>query len=235
MSQIIFVHGAGLDARSWRYQTSFFAESGAVDLPGHGTSTEEANASVAGYADWLEQHIRTLSPGPVTLVGHSLGSLIVLETAARNPDFVDRVVLVATATTMPVHRELLARAEARDAEAAAMVMKWSLREPGYGRPKPWVEEIRSAFVTAAENGVLAKDLNACNTYAGAVEAAAALQCPALLILGERDVMTKPAAAQPLAAAFEDARIVMIEGAGHMLPLENAYDVNDAIALFLAID
>lgn len=235
MSHIIFVHGAGLNAKSWRYQTSFFTDSVAVDLPGHGTSSDGAASSVASYADWLEQHVRVLSPGPVTLVGHSLGSLVVLETAAHNPDFVGRLVLIAAAATMPVHRELLAKAEANDAAAAAMVMQWSLREPGYGRAKPWVGEIRDAFVTAAENGVLAKDLTACDNYADAVDAATAVTCPTLLILGERDVMTKPAAAQPLAAALEDARIVMIEGAGHMLPLENAGDVNDAITLFLATD
>lgn len=235
MSQIIFVHGAGIDARSWRHQTSFFTESIAVDLPGHGRSTEEPKSSVAGYAEWLERHIRRLNPGPVTLVGHSLGSLIALETTARNADFVDRLVLIATAATMPVNRELLAKAKENDAEAAAMVTKWSLREPGFGRSKPWVEEIRNAYVTSAESGVLAQDLTACDTYGHAVEMAGAVQCPTLLLLGERDLMTKPAAAQPLAAALEDARIVMIEGGGHMLPLESANDVNDAMSLFLAID
>ncbi|MDJ0496244.1 MAG: alpha/beta hydrolase [Acidimicrobiia bacterium] len=235
MSHLVFVHGAGLSGASWRPQTSFFAESVAVDLPGHGKSTGEAHDSVPAYAGWLERHMRSLSPGPVTLVGHSLGSLIVLETAARNPDFVDRLVLIATAATMPVNRDLLAKAKEKDAAAAAMVIKWSLREPGYGRPKPWVVEISNAYTTAAENGVLARDLTACDTYAGATAAASTVRCPTLLILGERDVMTKPAAAQPLAAALEDARIVMMEGAGHMLPLENANDVNDAITLFLATD
>ena len=235
MSDIIFVHGAGLNGKSWRRQTSFFAESVAVDLPGHGDSTEDATDTVTGYADWFEPRVRELSPGPVTLVGHSMGSLVVLETAARNPDFVKRLVLIATAATMPVHPGLLEKAKANDAEAAAMVLKWSLREPSYGRPKPWVEEISNAFVASAENGVLAQDLRACAAYEDAVNVAAEVKCPTLLILGERDVMTKPTAAQPLAAALEDARIVMIEGAGHMLPLENTADVNDAITLFLATD
>jgi pimeloyl-ACP methyl ester carboxylesterase len=235
MSNMIFVHGAGLNAKSWRHQTSFFAESAAVDLPGHGDSTMAAQETVSGYADWLEQRIRKMTPGPVALVGHSMGSLVVLETAARNPDFVDRLVLIATAATMPVHRDLLEKAAAHDAEAAAMVMKWSLRNPGFGRPKPWVEEVRETFVSSAENGVLAHDLAACASYEEAVDFAAGVKCPTLLILGERDVMTKPTAAQPLAAALQDARIVMIEDAGHMLPLENAGEVNDAITLFLATE
>ncbi|MDJ0925669.1 MAG: alpha/beta hydrolase [Acidimicrobiia bacterium] len=234
MSQIIFVHGAGLDAASWRYQTRFFAESIAVDLPGHGNSSEEALSRVTAYAEWLGAEMRRLDSGPVALAGHSMGSLIVLETAARNPDFVSHLVLMATAATMPVHRDLLAAANANDPEAAALVMKWSIAErPGFGRPKEWVDDIAKTFSIAAEQGVLARDFAACNSYSGAAEVATAVQCPTLLLLGERDVMTKPSAAQPLAAALGDARIVIIEGAGHMMPFENTAAVNDAITLFLA--
>ena len=62
-----------------------------------------------------------------------------------------------------------------------------------------------------------------------------VRCPTLLILGEKDIMTKPAGAQPLAAALVDARIVVIEKAGHMLPLETPDAVNEAITLFLTTD
>jgi pimeloyl-ACP methyl ester carboxylesterase len=236
MSPIIFVHGAGLDAGYWQLQTEFFAESLAIDLPGHGTSKEEAVDNVTAYAEWLGKKIRSIDTGPVTLVGHSMGSLVVLETAARNPDFVDHLVLIATSATMPVHRGLVAAAEERDPEAAAMVMKWSVStDPGFGRPKPWVDEIADLFVSAAKSGVLAQDFTACDSYVDAVAMAGRVQCPTLLLLGERDLMTKPTAAQPLAAALSNARIVVVEGGGHMLPLENAADVNDAITLFLTTD
>lgn len=236
MSPIIFVHGAGLDGSCWQFQTEFFAESLAIDLPGHGTSREEAVDTVASYADWLARRSRTLDSGPVTLVGHSMGSLVALEMAARNPDFVDRLVLIATSATMPVHRGLLAAARDNDPEAAAMVMKWSVADnPDFGRHKAWVNDLSDQFVAAATTGVLAKDFTACDTYTEAVAMAERVHCPTLLLLGERDLMTKPTAAQPLAAALSDARIVVIEGAGHMLPLENPAEVNDAITLFLSTD
>ncbi len=235
MSQIIFVHGAGLDSRSWIRQTGFFENSVAVDLPGHGLSTQPPMDEVSDYAGWLGDEMRKLSSGPVTLAGHSLGSLIALETAAANPDFVDHLVLIATSAVMPVHRDLLATARANDPDAAAMVMKWSFAEPAIGRPKGWLRDIEESFISAAEQGVLASDLTACSTYTRAIELAARVTCPTLLILGERDIMTKPKGAQPLAAALADARIVMIEDGGHMLPLESAAAVNDTIALFLGTD
>ena len=232
MSEIIFVHGAGLDSRAWVRQTRFFTDSVAVDLPGHGGSATAALDDVTDYAKWLGEEIRKLSAGPVTLAGHSLGCLIVLETAARNPDFVDHLVLIAASAAMPVHRELMAAAAEKDPAAAAMILKWSLAQPRYGQPKSWVRDIEESFVAAAKGGALAMDLVACDSYADATKTAAAVQCPTLLILGERDIMTKPTAAQPLAAALKDARIVMIENGGHMLPLENAAAVNETITLFL---
>jgi pimeloyl-ACP methyl ester carboxylesterase len=235
MDPIIFVHGAGLDGRSWDYQTKFFKGSIAVDLPGHGSAAGAAADDVGKYADWLENRVRKLSSAPVALVGHSMGSLIALETAARNPDIVNRLVLVATAATMPVHRDLLTAARNRDPSAAAMVIKWSFpQDEGFGRMKDWVATLSDTFIAAAESGVMAQDFAACDSYRDAIEMAERVRCPTLFLLAERDVMTKPTAAQPLAAAVADARIVVIEGAGHMLPLEKPMATNEAISLFLTM-
>jgi pimeloyl-ACP methyl ester carboxylesterase len=236
MNPIIFVHGAGLDGRSWRFQTGFFEGSIAIDLPGHGSSTIAAADSIRAYADWLEDRVRVLSPTPVTLVGHSMGSLIALETAAKNPDIVDKLILVATSASMPVHRDLLEAAQKRDATAAAMVIKWSLpSDPAFGRHKDWVARLSESFISAAKSGVMASDFTACDTYGDAIAMAEQVRCPTLFLLAEHDVMTRPTAAQTLAAAVSDARIVIIEGAGHMLPLEKPDETNEAISLFLTID
>ncbi len=233
MGPIIFVHGAGLNSEFWQYQTSYFADAGAVDLPGHGASTTSALSSVSSYADWLSRHIRSDQPGPITLVGHSMGSLVALETAALNPDMVSGLVLIAPAAEMLVHPDLLAAARNHDAAAAAMVIKWSLpKTSGYGRPRDWVVRMTDDFITAAENGVMASDLTACNDYEDAVKMAERVRCPALLIVGENDTMTRPAAAQPLVSALVDARIIVIEKTGHMLPMEKPDEVNEAISLFL---
>ena len=232
MGPLVFVHGAGLTRDCWRYQTEHFADSIAVDLPGHGGSTAPPHDNVSAYADWLGTQIRRTGADPVILVGHSMGSLVALETAARNADMVAGLVLIGTSATMRVHTDLLAAARANDDAAAAMVIKWSLpRHSGFGRPKDWVLQLSDDFMAAASSGTLAADLTACDTYGDALAAAARVRCPSLLILGENDIMTKPAAAQPLAAALADARIVMLEKAGHMLPLEKAAEVNEAIALF----
>ena len=123
MGPIVFVHGAGLNASFWKQQTGFFADSLAIDLPGHGDSDGPLFDSISGYATWLGNEIRRTRTEPITLVGHSMGSLIALETAARNADMVARLVLIATAATLKVNQDLLAAAQAHDAAAAATVIK----------------------------------------------------------------------------------------------------------------
>jgi pimeloyl-ACP methyl ester carboxylesterase len=236
MGPLVFVHGAGLSATIWQYQLKFFSDARAVDLPGHGSSDTDPLDTISDYASWLGNKIRAAGPEPVTLVGHSMGSLIALETAARNADMVAGLVLIATAAEMPVDPDLLEAAHNRDTTAAAMIIKWSLpRHSGYGRPKDWVIRMSSDFMAAAESGILATDLAACDHYRDTVAMAGRVRCPTLLILGEKDTMTRPSAAQPIATALTDARIVMVEKAGHMLPLETPDGVNEAISLFLTTD
>lgn len=236
MAPIVFVHGAGLNASFWQGQTAFFGDSVAVDLPGHGDSDGPAFSTISDNAKWLGDEIRRTGAEPVTLVGHSMGSLIALETAARNADMVARLVLIGTAAEMTVNADLLEAAEKRDAAAGATVIKWSLpRTSGYGRPKKWVLAMSNDFIQSAESGLLANDLAACNNYTAALEMAHKVRCPSLLLLGEHDKMTPPAGAQPLAAALGDARIVVIERVGHMSPLEKPMTVNETINLFLGIE
>jgi pimeloyl-ACP methyl ester carboxylesterase len=236
MAAMVFIHGAGLSGRSWRHQSKHFTDSIAPDLPGHGDSDGPAFESISDYADWLGDEIRRTGSEPITLIGHSMGSLISLETAARNQDMVARLVLMATSARMEVNPELLAAARERDPSAAAMVIKWSLpKPPDYGRSKKWVLAISDDFMNSTTSGVMANDLAACDEYTDALTMAGRVRCPVLLLLGENDRMTPPPTAQPLAAAIGDARIVILEKAGHMLQMDKPAHVNETISLFLGVD
>ena len=83
----VFIHGAGHDHSVWTLQTRYFASHGwnvvAPDLPGHGSSGGPALASIEALADWVLALLTTLGPEQAMLVGHSMGSLIALEAAAR--------------------------------------------------------------------------------------------------------------------------------------------------------
>jgi pimeloyl-ACP methyl ester carboxylesterase len=82
-------------------------------------------------------------------------------------------------------------------------------------------------------GVLYNDLKACNDYSGGLESAAKLRCPALFILGRRDVMTPPRAAQPLIEKIKGAKAVTLDASGHSLMAEAPDATLDALTEFFA--
>src|SRR4051812_22340975 len=96
---IVFVHGAQHDHSVWTGQSRRFAENGwrvlAVDLPGHGRTPGPALASVEAMADWLLALLDAAGVASALLAGHSMGSLVALEAAARQPARVRGLALLA--------------------------------------------------------------------------------------------------------------------------------------------
>ncbi|PPQ38717.1 Pimeloyl-ACP methyl ester carboxylesterase [Rhodoblastus acidophilus] len=232
----VLLHGAGMDHTIWALQSRALARRGlrvvAVDLPGHGASEGPPLGSIEELADWTAALIRAAGAGRALIAGHSMGSLIALETAARHPERVAGLALIGTAAAMPVHADLLAAAAANDDAAIAMVSLWGLGATATlgGGPAPglWMLGGARRLLERAGPGVLHADLAACAAYANGAEAAAALRCPATLILGGRDQMTPLKAGQALAGLIADAHIVALEGAGHLLTIERPDDVLAAL-------
>jgi pimeloyl-ACP methyl ester carboxylesterase len=236
---IVLLHSAGLDHSVWALLARWFAHRGwnvvAPDLPGHGRSGGEALGSVAAMADWTAKLIDACGAARAVLVGHSMGSLIALETAARHGEAVDAIVLIGTAAAMPVTRELLAAAAANDQTAIDMMSVW-----GYGRraviggslaPGLWMLGGGRRLLERARPGVLFRDLTACNEYSDGLAAAGRVKVPALLVLGERDLMTPARRGMELADALAHARVVTHKGAGHMLMSERPDEVLNALGEF----
>src|SRR3984957_19403567 len=122
---IVLLHGAGFDHSTWALHSRWFAYHGysvlAPDLPGHGRSAGQPLTTIADLADWTAALLDAAGAQQATLIGHSMGSLIALETAARHPDKISGLSLIGTAATMTVGPDLLKAAEANDPAAIDMV------------------------------------------------------------------------------------------------------------------
>jgi pimeloyl-ACP methyl ester carboxylesterase len=224
---IVLLHGAGFDHTTWALHTRWFAHHGfavlAPDLPGHGRSSCNPLPTIADMADWTAALIAAAGATNARLVGHSMGSLIALETAARHPAKVSALNLIGTAATMTVGPDLLRAAEANDQAAIDMVSIWGLgfqaELGGSLAPGLWMHSGAQRVLEKCRPGVLFNDLSACNAYQGALAAAATITVPATLILGERDMMTPAKAGKALAAAIPHAKTIVLSGAGHMMMVE----------------
>jgi len=224
---IVFLHGAGFDHTTWALHSRWFAHHGygvlAPDLPGHGRSSGAPLRTIGDMADWTAALLGAAGASKVRLVGHSMGSLIALETAARHPAKISALSLIGTAATMTVGPDLLKAAEANDHAAIDMVSIWGLGYQaelgGSLAPGLWMHFGAERVLEQCRPGVLFNDLSACNAYQNALAAAATITVPTTLILGERDMMTPAKAGNALAAALPNAHTVVMPGAGHMMMVE----------------
>lgn len=96
---LIFLHGIGGAARSWRQQLATFGDrfhTIAWDMPGYGGSAPLASVSIAALADALQQFIEQLGAVKPILVGHSIGGMIVQKWLVQSPGLARAVVLAQT-------------------------------------------------------------------------------------------------------------------------------------------
>lgn len=214
---LVLAHGALHDHSVWTLLARYFAHHGwavlAPDLPGHGRSAGPALDSVESLGGWVLALLDAAgvpAQAPVSLAGHSMGSLIALEAAAQAPQRCERLLMLATAWPMKVSEALFSRA--RDQPLAAMTLVNTLShaglaaKPSFPGPGAWLHGGNLALMermqaSSGEPNLFLHDFGLCDRYQGAPAAAAALReagRPAHMILGERDVMTPPKAAQALA-------------------------------------
>lgn len=224
---VVLIHGSGMDRTVWQMQTRFLAHRGfrvvAVDLPGHGGSEGPLLETIPEMGDWLSELIVSMGLEPAWLIGHSMGTFVALEAAARRPELVSGLVLIGTAGAMPVHPELLQSATDDVAHASALMAAWGFGAPAHiGRhasPGMWAIGGSRALVDTSRPDSLAVDMAACNSYRSAVESAAAVTCPVTFLLGSLDKMTPARRARELIEAVPQARTVTLAGVGHMIPIE----------------
>lgn len=233
---VVFIHGAGLDHSWFGLQSRYFGYHGynvlALDLPGHGKSPGPALASVPAMADWVVDVLDAAKVQRASLVGHSMGTLISLDCAARHPGRVERIALIATAVPMKVGEAFLEAAKRNSYDAFDMSTIWghAPQVPLGGNPNPgmWMYGDTQARLERLAPGVLHVDLKACNDYAFAGD----VKCPVLFILGKRDVMTPPRAAKGLQEMIPGAKTVVIDFSGHSLMAEAPDATLDALIQFL---
>jgi pimeloyl-ACP methyl ester carboxylesterase len=237
---IVFVHGAANDHGVWALQSRYFAHHArnvfAIDLPGHGRSGGEARSSVEEIGGWLIALLDALAIGRCAMVGHSLGSLAVLDMAARAPDRISGVALLGPSVPMPVADVLLDAARRDDHVAFELINGWSFSAAhqlgGSEQPGVWMAGSAMRLLERSRPGALYRDLVACRDYRGGIQAGGKVRCPALLILGERDLMAPPSNARLLGEALVDKRTVTLAGCGHSLMAEAPGAVLDALRDFL---
>jgi pimeloyl-ACP methyl ester carboxylesterase len=204
---VVLVHGLAGSSRWWhpvRERLAATHEVHAVDVAAAPSHAPDELAAL------LERH------APVHLVGHSLGALAAARVAARRPELVDRLVLVAPAGAPPDHGLL--------GYALPLARELASSSPSF---------LRLLVVDALRTGPLAL-LRASRELLGADvrEELAAVRAPTLLLWGDRDRIVPAAVAAAFTAAIPHARLELLAGAAHVPMLERPDETADALLRFL---
>lgn len=226
---LVLVHGAGGTHQKWAGQLEEGVEGwsvAALDLPGHGASSGSALESASDYAavlvDFIEQ---SAMPRPLILCGHSMGAIIVLQTALNYPDQVDGLVLIGAGARMPVNPQMLE-------QLAQGTFDTGFLKIAYGPDTP-AELVQAELEQMARvpQQQLFIDFNACNNFdvSGRL---GEINIPVLILVGDKDKMTPLKASQYLDENIQNSVLHIVNGSGHHPMLEKKAETNQAIRQFL---
>lgn len=242
----IFIHGAQNDHSVWSLQSRYFAHHGynvlAVDLPGHGRSQGEALKSIEEMAQWLLKFMDKSGVNKANLVGHSMGSLIALETARTAPERINKLALLGNAYPMKVADALLNMARDNEPAAISMVTTWSHLNATQKTPNPGfnlqgsAKRLMQRMTDINPAQLFYTDFSACNNYGRGEEAAEVVNnhnVPTLFVMAKQDRMTPTKASAKLRTAIANAKVVEIDDCGHSLMTEQPDAVLRVLVEFLS--
>jgi pimeloyl-ACP methyl ester carboxylesterase len=228
---ILLLHAFPLDARMWDAQVSALEQAGyeslAPNLPGREPDNDLAN--------WAGRVLQLL-PGDFIPVGCSMGGYLTFELWRQAPARIPAAVFIDTRAGADTPEVREGRGETiRILGEDGFDAFWKLQEPKlFGSDTP-PDVIERARAIAAEQPItnLVATLQALGSRPDSSETASSLDVPALVIVGEEDVLTPPSEAEELAELLPIAQLVRLPGAGHLTPLEQPTRVNEELIVFLS--
>ena len=231
---IFLLHGSGQSHVVWSLTTQYLSDHNfnvfAVDFPGHGNSEGGSLKSIEDMTDWLHQIIIKLGIEKVILVDHSQGCLVALEYANQHSSNIEKIIFIAGSYEIPVNKTLIDLALSGNMESINLMMKWA-----YGNSKRFIggNPLQKILNSPREiREVLAVDLIACNNYKNGNKAIKKINCPTFFIFGELDKMVKVEKGKEFADLVKNSKTHIIKNCGHMVILENAFEMREKIINFL---
>jgi pimeloyl-ACP methyl ester carboxylesterase len=237
---IVLLHGFPLDARVWKAQRDELSKNYRVitpDLRGFGKSPSADSFTMESIADDVHALLADMGALPVVLGGLSMGGYAALAYAKKYPTDLKGLLLIDTRAEAdtPDGREgrqkmiELTRTKGSSAVAEAMMPKMlaadtPAKQPQVARELRTIMEsqpprtIENALAAMRDRPDYRKDLPS-------------IAVRTLILVGESDSITPPAMAETLNKNIPNSQLVTIKNAGHMSPMEQPQQVNDAIRAF----
>ncbi|MEU3984293.1 4-carboxymuconolactone decarboxylase [Streptomyces sp. NPDC026672] len=200
------------------------------DLPGHGGAPAHPAGSVAELTARLLATLDGLGVQRFGYAGCALGGAIGVELALRRPERVASLALVATSPRFGTadefrQRGVIVRTNGLDPIARTSPDRWFTG--GFAAAQPAITEWAVQMVRTTDPGCY---IAACEALAGfdVRPELGRIGIPTLVLVGSDDQVTGPAEARTLVAGIPDARLAVVPGASHLVPVEQPAAVTDLL-------
>lgn len=238
---VVLLHAASLDLTYWDAQFEALSQTHdvvAFDWPGHGRSSSLSDqVRFEDFAEVVAAVVQEAVGEPAHIVGISMGSMAAQYFALQHPELVRSLCLIGSACTLaePVRqamrdRAAKARREGMQAILAMATSHWFT--PEFRRRRPDViDRVEKTFLAfdPGQYAALWEMIARLETR----ERLAGLVCPTLVLVGEQDASTPPAAARLIGDRIAGARVETIPGAAHLVPMEAPQEVNRLLQTFFS--
>lgn len=246
---LVLLHGFPLDHRMWLDVTDLLPGDPTViaaDLPGFGASpagedvaeglgAPTGTPSLDVAADAVAAALRAAGIERAVVAGLSMGGYVAMALLERHPGLVAGLGLVDTKSTADDDAARAKRLEVADAALAEMRVDpvLGMRSAVLGatnrvarpdlvdRVEGWIRDQGPAAVAWAQRAMAARP--------DRTEVLAGFTGPAVVVVGEEDELSPPAAAEHMAAVLRDVEVTVVPRAGHMTPNESPEPVASALA------
>lgn len=239
---VVFMHGIGGNKRNWHDNLPYFAEkfhAVAWDARGYGESEDyEGALNFASFADDLVRVIDHFGAERAHIIGLSMGGRIAMDFAERYPERLGALVLCAT------HRGFSHFSDDKKKEFIRL-----RKEPlvNGGEPRDIAVPVaRTLIGPNASEEAFAKLVDSMerlhkDSYIKSVEATVMsdshsklheIQVPTLVVVGTEDKLTTPEIAEEIRDQIPNSRLIMIDGAGHLVNIEEPGAFNRQVREFL---
>ncbi len=239
MTPALLLHGIGGRASLWAPTVAALAPRRvlALDLPGY-DGARPALGSIAAMADAAAALLDEAGLAQADWVGHSLGGMVALEGALRHPARVRRLVIAASSPAFgssdPAFRAAFLSARQRPLdEGLGMAGVAAALVPCMAGPAadPAALPAAIAAMSGVDEAAYRVTLAALTSFDRRADLPR-IPHPALLLAGEADATAPPRGMARMAAAMADARLEVLPGIGHLLPLEAPDAFHAALHAFL---